>query len=754
MPHYSLKLIPGVDTTKTPTLNEAALSSSNLIRFLPDADGAVPQKLGGWVKYFPNAFPSKIRALKAWEDLNTNLYLGVGTETSLSYISNGVNTDISPTTLNHTFAPNFSATLGSNVIQIVDTGSNANTNSFVCFLNPVSVAGIILSGAFPISTQVDVNTYQILAPYAASYSTSQTATITIASPAVITVANAPTSGTTVQFTTTGALPTGITAGTTYFVQQLSSTTFNIALTPTGTPINTSGTQSGVQTAVFPGQVTYLNTTSGSASIAAMLPQNNYVVGESYAISSSTLVFIGGLTLFGAYNIYSVSNDNTDFTFIASNTATSNASAFVNSGNVAVTYYLANEPASPATGYSFGAYSSGAYSGAAVPASGGIPITATDWFLDNWGQILIACPVGGAIYAWQPNSPIPNAQYIQNAPLFNNGAFVAMPQRQIVAWGSTFTSIIDPLLIRWCDVENYNVWIASSVNQAGSYRIPSGSRIISGMQASQQGLFWTDIDLWAMQYIGAPLVYGFNKIASNCGLIAEKAVGQLNNTIYWMSQRQFFMMSGGGVQPIVCPVWDVVFQNINLNYVNKIRCAVNSTFNEISWYYPSSTSTEIDSYVKYNTVLQKWDYGSLGRTAWIDQSILGTPIGSGTDNYIYQHEQGYSAAGTALNASFTTGYFSVADGDQLAFIDQIWPDMKWGTYNGAQNETIYITVNAVNYPTDTPISYGPFAMTSATEYISCRIRARLISFTINSSDAAETFWRLGRIRYRAIPDGKF
>jgi hypothetical protein len=284
-----------------------------------------------------------------------------------------------------------------------------------------------------------------------------------------------------------------------------------------------------------------------------------------------------------------------------------------------------------------------------------------------------------------------------------------------------------------------------------------------MQGPQQGLIWTDLDLWAMQYVGPPLVYGFNKIGSNCGLIAPKAATQLSNMTYWMSQKQFFMLSANGAQSIPCPVWDVVFENLNTTYVNNIRAAANTSFNEIWWFYPSvnSTSGENDSYVKFNTVLQTWDYGLLGRTAWIDQSVLGQPIAAGPDNILYQHETGNSAAGGTMNSYFTTGYFSMMEGDQQVFVDQVWPDMKWNTYSGsAQPATVYLTINSVNYPGDTPISYGPYPITQQTEYLSVRVRGRLFSFTIGSTDdqgvivGGEQFWRLGKIRYRLAPDGKY
>ena len=65
MPHNTIKLKPGVETNTTLALNEAAYSSSALIRFLPERNGfGLAQKLGGWVAYYTSALSSKIRALK------------------------------------------------------------------------------------------------------------------------------------------------------------------------------------------------------------------------------------------------------------------------------------------------------------------------------------------------------------------------------------------------------------------------------------------------------------------------------------------------------------------------------------------------------------------------------------------------------------------------------------------------------------------------------------------------------------------
>ena len=76
--------------------------------------------------------------------------------------------------------------------------------------------------------------------------TGGTVTITIASPAVVTSLVTLTNNSSIQLGTTGALPTGLSTGTTYYVVNLSGTSFNLATTINGSPINTSGSQSGVQ----------------------------------------------------------------------------------------------------------------------------------------------------------------------------------------------------------------------------------------------------------------------------------------------------------------------------------------------------------------------------------------------------------------------------------------------------------------------------------------------------------------------------
>lgn len=79
---------------------------------------------------------------------------------------------------------------------------------------------------------------------------SATVTISNASPGVITwTGHGLEANTPVVFTTTGALPTGLTAGTTYYVKTVSdANSFTVSATPGGTAVDTSSAGSGVHTA--------------------------------------------------------------------------------------------------------------------------------------------------------------------------------------------------------------------------------------------------------------------------------------------------------------------------------------------------------------------------------------------------------------------------------------------------------------------------------------------------------------------------
>lgn len=830
MPHASLKIVPGVDQNKTPALNEAAISESQLIRFVPDRTlGGIVQKLGGWAKYFNNSIGSIVRALWAWKDLSGNSYLAAGAEgiapiavtgasgdgttvtltyagpvtftaghqiqitgmnpsayngtyvvtgstsTSVSFasattsafvsgglitgagnslivINNGGATDITPQTRTVDVAVDFTTAINSNRVTVIDTGRSVDDYDVVDIQTHISVGGIILFGQYQIfNPGLGPNQYYIypLNTFAEPYNA--TATVTNGGAVPVYTFTTGSDFVNVKLDNHGYFLgqsyailvatsyAGVTLLGSYEITEVvDANNFVISASTSASTINVTGASGTGTTATL----TYSGSTIPNGSSITVTGVNPAGYNGTFTVTSSgvgTVSYASAET--GAY--------------VSGGTISGSFRVSENSGQVRFKYWNGIGPLPAGTGFGIGGYGTGAFGSGTPQTSGsGVPINAVDWTLDNWGEELISCPLNGPIFVWSPTSGDPVALNISQAPSVNQGAFVAMPQRQIIAWGTTFDGIADPMLIRWCDVNNYNSWTALITNQAGSYRLPKGSKIVQCLQGPQQGLIWTDLSLWAMQYVGPPYIYQFNEVGVNCGLIGRKAAGSMNGIVYWMGPSQFFKFAGDGVQPVRCPIWDVVFQDLDTDNLDKIRIATNSRFGEVSWFYPTkSNGGEVSHYVKYNILLDQWDYGELSRTAWINESVLGPPIGAGPNTFLYQHEVSPDADGQPMTSYFQTGYFVLNEADLKMFIDQIWPDMKWGFYGATQSANVLITFYVADYPNSTPLVYGPYTMTNAVQYITPRFRGRLVSIRIESNDIG-SWWRLGNIRYRVQQDGKF
>jgi hypothetical protein len=505
-----------------------------------------------------------------------------------------------------------------------------------------------------------------------------------------------------------------------------------------------------------GVVPVFDTSSGSVVVSVELANHTAqaITGLYQSFYAATQI-TSNLTIVGAYQVSSVPTSSY-FKIQVTSPATVASSFPMNGGNAQLVYYITNSVIGAGAGaYSAGAYSSGAYGiGVGAGPTQGTPISATDWTLENWGEIFLACPKNGPIYLWSPNLGFLNAQVINQAPFFNGGIFVSEPQQILVAWASCqSTGSQDPLIVRWCNSEDFTNWTVSNQTTAGSFHFSSGSEIRGGIQGPNFAMIFTDIEAWQMNYVGGTVVFNFTKIGEGCGILGPHACTILAGQVFWVAQNNIFVNGGNGAQSLPCPVWDFLFQNLSAAYQTKTKLASNSSFNELACFFPSAASTgENDSYVKAHIEGQEfeWDYGSLSRTAWIDLSVLGQPIGVDAGGIIWQHEMGNVTSG-ASSPFFRSGWWALSDGNDLQFVDFIIPDFIWGTFSGAKDAQVLLTFYVADYPGDTPRQYGPYTVTQATEYINVRFRGRLMSVLVQSGNSE--FWRLGRIRFRIATSGR-
>lgn len=208
-----------------------------------------------------------------------------------------------------------------------------------------------------------------------------------------------------------------------------------------------------------------------------------------------------------------------------------------------------------------------------------------WSHDNFGEDLLFNDRHGQIFYWDKTDGV-TTRGIELST--RSGTPTSVPQkcaqillsdrdRHVIAFGSDDIAassstakgngIQDPMLIRFSSQEDPIDWYPTTTNTAGFLRIDTGSQIVQAVETRQQIVVFTDIAVYAMQFLGPPFTFGINLVSSNITIASPKAAVAVNDIVYWMGTAEFYSY-GGSVQRIPCTVRDYVFNDINTNQIEK------------------------------------------------------------------------------------------------------------------------------------------------------------------------------------------
>lgn len=429
-------------------------------------------------------------------------------------------------------------------------------------------------------------------------------------------------------------------------------------------------------------------------------------------------------------------------------------------------------------------------GEAASGGVGVGVQLRLWSESTFGERLIMNPRGGPLYMWVPaSSPSTyfRAQVLSSSnvntqdgvaywttdaacPTIVNEVGVSDASRFVIAFGCNDygETVLDPLLVRWSDQEDYSVWSPAITNQAGSYRLSTGSSIVGHIQSRQEILIWTDAALYSMQYLGPPYVWGFQILGDNISLAGPNAMATTSNITYWMGTDKFYIYSGR-VETLYCPLRQYIFGDINFEQQYQFFCSTNEGFNEVWWFYCSANSTQIDRYVIFNYLENTWAYGSLNRTAWLDSPMRNKPLAAGYDGQLFYHESGVDDGATnppsPIVSYVQSADFDIGDGHNYGFVWRMVPDV---TFDGSTTNNLSVAITLK--PRQNPGSgYGSsnvptvvsaqnyqnqrnYVVQEFTQVVYTRLRGRQMALRIGS-DGVGVQWQLGVPSIDLRPDGR-
>ena len=721
-----VSFLPGFNKQVTPTGAEGQWTGGDFVRFRY----GTPEKIGGWQQLGEHKLTGAGRALHHFDDNAGIKYAAIGTNRILYVYSGGQYYDIHPIEKTITGC-DFSTTMGEPTVTITFPSPHGMSEDDIVFLDTVTT---LTGSSFAVSKFEDKKFM------ATSVPTATTITVTMEA----------------NETTGSTSNVGSARAQTYYsvgpAQQLGGYGWG-----TG---QWSGTSSGPST-------TTLATTLGDTTTT------DVVLASSDAFPTSGEIRI----------------DTEDIGFTANDTDTETLSGGPRGANgTTKATHTAGATVTDISDY----VAWGEASSADFTIAPGL------WVLDNYGTKLIALIYNGPCFEWDSTVANPTgtrATIIAGAPTASRHVLVSPTDRHLIFLGTEKTigdsTTQDDMFIRWSDQESTSDYTPSATNTAGTQRLAQGSKIMGAIRGRDTMYIWTDAALFLMRFVGQPFTFSFEHVGTNCGLIGKNACMEVDGTAFWMSENGFFQYSGQ-LQSMPCLVEDHVFEGLNSTPRDLINAGLNNLFGEVSWYYCSSGSNVVDRVVTYNylesVMLKKpiWYSGTLARVSWADSSIFDKPHACYYDNsddasydvigntdgitIYYEHETGTDqidagGAVTAITASVLSGDFDITqkrsaqgqmlgapdirgDGEYLMKIRRFLPDFI------SQTGDTRITLFLRDYPNSSAASssLGPFTITSATDKVDTRARARAIALKIENTSSSQN-WKLGTFRLDIQPDGR-
>ena len=716
---------PGFNKQITETTAEGQWVDGDNVRFRY----GTPEKIGGWAQLGENKMTGAARALHHIVNKSGNKFAIIGTNRILYAYTGGVFYDIHPIKTTTTLTNAFSTTNGSTSVTITfSTDHGINAKDIILLDNFTAITGSDYT-----ATDFDDKKFMVTSVPSAT-------TLTITMPTAETGAGATTSG-------------GIRVQHYYPVgpaEQLPGFGWGLA--------QWGGTVSGEATTTLVNSINAIQTTGIQLTDASQFP------------TSGT-------------NFIQIGTEEISYTGITSNVLTGVTRGVRNT--TAATHNAGDTVTNTSDYIAWG-----------EAASGDLVIDPGLWSIDNFGDKIIALIHNAQVFEWDSNAAnavTTRATIISGAPTASRAMLVSTPDRHLVFFG-TETTIGDPttqdeMFIRFSDQEDINTYQPTAINTAGTQRLADGSRIVGAVRGRDAIYVWTDTSLFTMRFIGSPFTFGFAQVGTNCGLIGQNAAIEVDGAAYWFSENGFFKYSGN-LETMTCLVEDFVYNDLNTTASQLINAGLNNLFGEITWFYCSESSTVINRCVTYNYLDSRpqrpvWTTGTLSRGTWQDSSVFGLPHATAFDpnsnnsydvvgntdgcTIYYEHEKGTDQVSegtvTAITANIESGDFDITqsraatgqatgiatfkgDGEFIMKIRRFIPDFL------SQTGSTQVTLNLRNYSNSAQASspLGPFTVTSSTDKVDTRARARAISLKVENTGTSQS-WKLGTFRLDTQPDGR-
>jgi hypothetical protein len=175
-------------------------------------------------------------------------------------------------------------------------------------------------------------------------------------------------------------------------------------------------------------------------------------------------------------------------------------------------------------------------------------------------------------------------------------------RDFVVVGNTST---DSNGVQWSGINNPNTWAESAVTQSDTQIIPDGGQVVN-ITGGEFGLILMEKSIVRMSYAGTPLIFQFDKIASNIGCYETNSVVQWQGITYFLADDGFWSCDGQKLEPIGAEkVNRFFFDTIEESVIGQMSASIDPFRSLVIWGYPSIDSTY--RLLLYHWITKRWSF---------------------------------------------------------------------------------------------------------------------------------------------------
>jgi len=333
-------------------------------------------------------------------------------------------------------------------------------------------------------------------------------------------------------------------------------------------------------------------------------------------------------------------------------------------------------------------------------------------------------------------------------------------------------------VRWSALNNSGSWTQDATVLADLQDLPGDGGWVQKIVGGEQGGFvFQERKIWAMNFVGSPLIFQFNPIHQNVGAYAAQSVINFENLIYFLADSGFYSFDGTNVTPIGQGKVDkTFFADLDTSNIANIRAAIWPEKKLVMWAYPGigNVGGRPNHIMVYSWQYQRWsridipqafDSGSISHialtaTPGVTLEGLDAYCASNMDALVISMDDRSWTGGQLIFSAFSGGSLYYWNGTAMsADVEttelnpqmQIYPNVMmqqndnirlfsqinevWPAVDGLSQSAVAIAISSRAKLTD-PISEGQAMSPISAGFVESRLVNRFFRFRMTTDGATD------------------